>query len=102
VVTNIHLPKRQLTGPLPWSLALLRNVTELDFDHNFLTGTLPQEWGCLEQLIEIDLSENRLAGTLPMQWGLLHKYVRPCMPGGARPARCTLLPITLLERCAVG
>lgn len=31
VVTNLHLPKRGLTGPMPRALPLLANLTEIDF-----------------------------------------------------------------------
>lgn len=95
VVTNLHLPKRGLTGPLPSALALLRNITELDFDTNVLTGPVPATWGCLGSLVEIDLSDNSLSGPLPLELGLLHKLIdleldgnrglTGCVPPGAPP-----------------
>ncbi|KXZ47829.1 hypothetical protein GPECTOR_32g441 [Gonium pectorale] len=95
VVTNIHLPKRGLTGPLPRSLGLFANITEIDMDSNKLTGTLPPEWGCLRNLIEIDISNNRLVGSIPPEWGLLKSLVEleldgngglsGCVPEGAPP-----------------
>ncbi|KAG2432176.1 hypothetical protein HXX76_009096 [Chlamydomonas incerta] len=95
VVTNIHLPKRNLIGAPPRSVVLLANLTELDMDTNQLTGPLPTDWACLRNLIEIDFSNNRLSGTIPPQWGLLDELVemefdgnpgvRGCLPQGVPP-----------------
>ncbi|KXZ47831.1 hypothetical protein GPECTOR_32g443 [Gonium pectorale] len=95
VVTNFHLPKRSLSGPMPRSLVLLANLTEIDLDANRLTGALPPEWGCLKNLIEIDISNNRLVGSIPPEWGLLKNLVEleldgngglsGCVPEGAPP-----------------
>ncbi|EFJ51116.1 hypothetical protein VOLCADRAFT_87858 [Volvox carteri f. nagariensis] len=93
LVTNIHLPKRGLTGSLPRSFLLFDNITELDMDSNQLTGTLPREIGCLRNLIEIDLSNNRLQGTIPQEWNLLNGLVEMELDGngglaGCVPAEC--------------
>ncbi|KAG2492275.1 hypothetical protein HYH03_009515 [Edaphochlamys debaryana] len=88
VVTNFHLPKRGLTGPLPKALALLANVTELDFDTNKLSGPLPPEWGCLRNLVEIDLTKNQLTGAIPQQWGLLHGLIEMELDGNAGLSGC--------------
>ncbi|KAG2439111.1 hypothetical protein HYH02_006633 [Chlamydomonas schloesseri] len=95
VVTNFHMPKMDLGGPLPKALALFGNITELDMDTNQLTGPLPAEWGCLDNLIEIDFSKNRLSGTIPHEWGLLERLTEleldgnsglgGCIPAGAPP-----------------
>ncbi|GIL60052.1 hypothetical protein Vafri_14723 [Volvox africanus] len=93
VVTNIHLPKRDLTGALPRSYLLFDNITEIDMDTNMLTGTLPREFGCLRNLIEIDLSNNQLYGTIPQEWNLLNGLVEMEVDGnrglsGCVPAEC--------------
>ncbi|KAG2488363.1 hypothetical protein HYH03_013053 [Edaphochlamys debaryana] len=98
VVTNVHLPKRNLNGTLPRGLALLANVTELDFDTNRLVGTLPPEWGCLTNLIEVDLSNNMMHGTVPKEWNLLKGLVQLKLPNNFGLTGCLPPDAPPLER----
>ncbi|GLC35070.1 hypothetical protein PLESTM_000276200 [Pleodorina starrii] len=88
MVTNVHLPKRGLTGELPRSLLMFENITEIDFDSNQLVGTLPREFGCLRNLIEIDLSDNQLSGTIPQEWNLLNGLVEMELDGNRGLTGC--------------
>ena len=62
VVTNFHLPDRGLPGPLPPTLILLRNLTEIDQDNNQHTG-------------------------VRMGWSVVPVYVSLCMPPMANVLR---------------
>jgi len=96
VVTNVHLPDYELSGPLPRSLGLLRHLRELDLDSNAFSGPLPPEWACLAQLEELDLAVNvGLTGGVPPEWGHLGRLVElelelnaglvGCVPDGLPP-----------------
>ncbi|SYZ65745.1 surface_antigen-like_protein (plasmid) [Leishmania braziliensis MHOM/BR/75/M2904] len=71
VVTSITMRANgpNLSGTLPVSWGLLRNLGKVHLDRNSLTGSLPPEWCDLDGLVELYLSNNSLTGSLPGSWG---------------------------------
>lgn len=74
VVTNIHVPDSDLTGPVPMAIALLSDLIEIDMDGNKITGPLNPYIGCLDNLEELDFANNSLTGTIPTEWRFMSKY----------------------------
>eukprot|EP00301_Raphidiophrys_heterophryoidea_P024110 c7721_g1_i1.p1 GENE.c7721_g1_i1~~c7721_g1_i1.p1 ORF type:complete len:848 (-),score=255.67 c7721_g1_i1:106-2589(-) len=72
-VTSLQLPSNGLTGMLPPTLALLKNLTVLDLSDNFLQGPIPAELGDLLQLQSLKLRRNQLTGTLPTNITMIPK-----------------------------
>ena len=65
-VTRVELPGDSLSGPIPWELGRLFELTHLDLSSNSLTGSIPGEIGWLFNLEELRLSGNRLTGCIPV------------------------------------
>ncbi|RCV21981.1 hypothetical protein SEVIR_4G151300v4 [Setaria viridis] len=65
VVTGLTLSHLNLTGSVPASVCLLKNITHLDLSYNNLTGAFPAAalYACAE-LRFLDLSNNQLSGPL--------------------------------------
>ena len=63
VVTNIHVPDRNVSGPIPMAIALLEDLVEIDLDGNRITGPLNPFIGCLSNLEELDFANNSLSCT---------------------------------------
>ncbi|XP_061372108.1 leucine-rich repeat receptor-like kinase protein FLORAL ORGAN NUMBER1 [Gastrolobium bilobum] len=55
----------RIYGPLPESLANLKNLRFLGVNRNFISGDIPAGLGELRSLRTIDLSYNQLAGHIP-------------------------------------
>jgi hypothetical protein len=67
-------------------LALVSQLSSLDFSGNALEGRIPEEVGLLTTLVDLDLSGNSLNGPMPSKLGLLSKL------SGPMPAQvCSLL-----------
>jgi Leucine-rich repeat (LRR) protein/tRNA A-37 threonylcarbamoyl transferase component Bud32 len=66
VVTGLTLSHLNLTGSVPASVCLLKNITHLDLSYNNLTGAFPAAalYACAE-LRYLDLSNNQFSGPLP-------------------------------------
>jgi Leucine-rich repeat (LRR) protein len=67
VVTTLRLPRNNLQGTMPSSLAQLKNLTNIVFAFNKLTGTVPAEVGQLKALRALELGINMLSGTIPLE-----------------------------------
>jgi hypothetical protein len=67
-VTELSLPKNQLSGTLPASLGTIAGLEYLDVSNNQLTGTLPAAWSLLSMLRFLYLSNNMLYGVFPPSW----------------------------------
>ena len=69
--TNISLPNRSLTGPIPPEIGLFENLINLKLKYNNLTGPIPPEIGNLSNLETLELQFNNLSGPIPDGlWGL--------------------------------
>ena len=70
-VTELNLPFKDLSGPIPPELGKLTNLTDLDLRWNELSGPIPPELGKLTNLKELDLGQNALSGPVPPELGNL-------------------------------
>ena len=70
-VTELRLPFKDLSGPIPPELGKLTNLTDLDLRWNELSGPIPPELGKLTNLTDLDLSVNDLSGPIPAEFGNL-------------------------------
>ncbi len=68
---ELNLGDNGLTGPIPSELGNLTNLTRLRLLDNHLTGPIPPELGNLTSLRTLDLEENRLTGPIPPELGNL-------------------------------
>jgi hypothetical protein len=66
-VTEIKLPRNQLTGPIPEALTGLSNLILLDLNNNQLNGEILLGVGNLTRLKHLDLSFNQLSGDIPSE-----------------------------------
>jgi Ca2+-binding RTX toxin-like protein len=62
---RLNLSSNRFSGPVPYMLADLENLTSLSVGHNQLSGTIPTWLVNLSALTFLDLSSNRLSGPLP-------------------------------------
>jgi hypothetical protein len=58
----------ELSGALPSSWGLLRNLRVLHLGYNHFTGTLPAGWSGMAALRELGIDRNALTGKLPAEW----------------------------------
>ena len=72
-VIYLELPKNNLHGELPSSLASLSRLNILDLSSNELSGQIPSELASLSQLNELDLSSNELSGQIPSELASLSR-----------------------------
>ena len=70
-VTELHLPRNNLTGTIPVELGNLSNLQWLGLSYNQLSGTIPPQFGNLSNLKVISLTGNRLTGPIPSELGNL-------------------------------
>ncbi|XVE92161.1 hypothetical protein REPUB_Repub01dG0073400 [Reevesia pubescens] len=73
---SLKLFNNQLKGRLSDSLGSLRNLEELDLSYNILSGPLPKSLWNLSRLEVLDLSFNMLSGTITESIGQLTKLSR--------------------------
>jgi hypothetical protein len=64
-VTQIKLPRRNLSGLISPAFANLTRLQRLDLSNNRLTGVIPDALTTLESLNYLDVSNNRLTGQVP-------------------------------------
>ena len=64
-VTELHLYRNNLGGPIPPELGSLTSLTKLDLGDNGLRGPIPPELGNLTNLIRLRLLDNHLTGPIP-------------------------------------
>jgi len=70
-VKALYLKSFDMFGYIPNSVALLKNLTTLNFYDNALYGTIPSSLATLQYLEYLDLSENSLTGSIPANIGTL-------------------------------
>jgi Leucine-rich repeat (LRR) protein len=63
-VTEIKLPAKKLTGPIPSEIGFLPYLITIDLANNDITGTIPEELYGLERLRHLYLNDNKLQGTI--------------------------------------
>ncbi|XP_055802182.1 receptor-like protein kinase 5 [Solanum dulcamara] len=63
-VSGIQIPYGNISKPIPEFICDLKNLTFLDFNHNFLPGKFPDIYKC-SNLEFLDLSYNYMNGSLP-------------------------------------
>lgn len=68
---HIYFNSNQLTGRIPDSIGVMRNVQNLDFSSNQLTGPLPRGIGNLAKVEYISFADNNLDGPIPAEIGQL-------------------------------
>ncbi|KAG5612180.1 hypothetical protein H5410_023461 [Solanum commersonii] len=61
----LYLQTNNFTGPLPYSIATLTRLQELNLQNNLLTGPLPSNLSRLQELETLDFSFNYFTGTIP-------------------------------------
>ncbi|XVF68976.1 hypothetical protein PTKIN_Ptkin11bG0044300 [Pterospermum kingtungense] len=66
---GIGSSENQLTGTIPDSLGMLKNLQSITIGGNALNGRIPTSLGNLSLLIEIGLEENQLEGSIPAEFG---------------------------------
>lgn len=64
-VTQIKLPRQNLSGIISPAFANLTKLQRLDLSNNQLTGVIPDALTTLESLNYLDVSNNRLTGQVP-------------------------------------
>lgn len=64
-VSELDLPFKHLSGPLPTSLGQLTSLERLNLSNNDLSGPIPAEIVNAKKLRDLDLSRNSLVGNIP-------------------------------------
>ncbi|GAY53096.1 hypothetical protein CUMW_146770, partial [Citrus unshiu] len=70
-IIYIKLSGNQLTGPIPYWLENLENISTLWLEKNQLTGCIPFEIGNLKNLSTLCLEHKQLTGRIPSEIGKL-------------------------------
>ncbi|KAH6815115.1 hypothetical protein C2S51_019935 [Perilla frutescens var. frutescens] len=65
-LTYLNLANNKITGKIPPSLGLLKNLQYLDFRKNGFNSSIPQELGQCSNLTHLALGHNPLTGPLPL------------------------------------
>ncbi|KAK6281379.1 hypothetical protein POUND7_015204 [Theobroma cacao] len=73
---SLKLSYNKLKGRLSDSLVSLRNLEELELSHNSLSGPLPKSMGNLSRLEILDLTFNMMSGTITQSIGKLTRLLR--------------------------
>jgi hypothetical protein len=76
IVTKIRWDYKNLDGTISPTIALLKNLVQLDMSNNNLQGTIPESLYELTDLEELTLFKNELVGTLSTMIGKLDKLTR--------------------------
>lgn len=63
-VSRMQIPFGNISKPIPNFICDLKNLTFLDFNHNFIPGNFPHIYNC-SNLEFLDLSYNYIDGNLP-------------------------------------
>ncbi|CAB9496614.1 leucine Rich Repeat [Seminavis robusta] len=70
-VVELVLERNHLNGHLPWEVAQLPWLKQLDLYKNVLTGTLPPKFFSNQAGLALEallLGENQFSGTIPVEW----------------------------------
>ncbi|KAK1568079.1 hypothetical protein Q3G72_020289 [Acer saccharum] len=67
---HVLFENNSLTGMIPSSLGLARNLEVIRFDRNSITGPVPQTLSSLTRIQELFLSNNKLNGSIPSLAGM--------------------------------
>ena len=65
-VVSLNLANNNLVGEIPYDIAELVSLQELDLHKNHLSGEIPSIVGNLKELKILDISFNSLTGTIPV------------------------------------
>ena len=71
IYSLLDLSKNKLSGEIPASLGLLKELKLLNFFNNRLSGHVPRSFGDLESIETLDLSYNDISGTIPQSFSKL-------------------------------
>ena len=74
-VSRIQIPFGNISKPIPNFICDLKNLTFLDFNHNFIPGNFPHIYNC-SNLEFLDLSYNYMDGNLPDEINRLSSNLR--------------------------
>ena len=75
-VTDLHLDRNALSGPISAELGNLASLRTLDLGFNALTGPIPPELGNLARLQVLSLWHNTFSGPIPPELGNLARLER--------------------------
>jgi Leucine-rich repeat (LRR) protein len=64
-VTSLELSSNIITGRIPRSIGMLKELITLSLRNNFLFGKLPPDWKDLQQLKVLDIANNSISGHVP-------------------------------------
>ncbi|XP_059436257.1 receptor-like protein EIX2 [Corylus avellana] len=64
-LSSIDLSSNSITGRIPYSIGMLKELSFLILINNSLSGKLPPHWKDLQQLLVLDLAENNIFGNVP-------------------------------------
>lgn len=67
VVTNLEIPRQNLSGTLSHSIGNLINLKYLFLQDNNISGFIPPELGKLQKLEMLDISSNSFSGEIPSE-----------------------------------
>lgn len=70
-VTGLSLPFNNVSGSIPYHIALLQKLETLNLRNNNLTGSIPGVIAFLQELKMLNLSSNQLTGGIPSVIGFL-------------------------------
>ncbi|KAE8039100.1 hypothetical protein FH972_011542 [Carpinus fangiana] len=65
MLSIIMLERCNFTGPIPDTIASLKQLVHLDMSYNSFSGSIPNSMASLTQLVYLDMSYNRFSGSIP-------------------------------------
>ncbi|KAJ3695433.1 hypothetical protein LUZ60_000810 [Juncus effusus] len=68
-LSKIHLEDNKFSGPIPWNISSLVNLTYLNLSNNYLNGSIPPDISRLQKLERFYLMNNLLTGEIPPSIG---------------------------------
>ena len=72
-VTELHFPRLGMTGSIPASISLLKDLTYIDFSDNNIGGAIPESLYDLTELKSLYLYKNQLNGKISNRIGNLFR-----------------------------
>ncbi|KAK1376343.1 putative inactive receptor kinase [Heracleum sosnowskyi] len=64
-LTNLYLQSNSFSGPLPFNISVLKNLVIVDLSNNAFNGSIPFSVSNLHNLQLLNLSHNKLTGSVP-------------------------------------
>lgn len=64
-LTNLYLQSNSFSGPLPYNISVLKNLVIVDLSNNAFNGSIPFSISNLHNLQLLNLSHNKLTGSMP-------------------------------------